>query len=152
MLGLKLNHVSKRGHWPQWSYVFFEFSLSYQELSWWIRIPLNESKKFQYVILFCHIGIFLYRIVPIQWIFSQHCRYWLPGALASGHEKLQHWIHTRVFLAGYGFIPGSQMCIIKLSIIGSDNAFLSVLYQAITCSKTITYCKLNSKEETSVIC
>ena len=29
---------------------------------------------------------FLYETGPIQWMFSQHCGYWWPGALAPGHQ------------------------------------------------------------------
>ena len=34
----------------------------------------------------------LYETGPMQWIFSQHCGYWWPGALATGHQLLQCWV------------------------------------------------------------
>ena len=34
---------------------------------------------------------------PIQWMFSQHCGYWWPGALAPGHQWLQCWVCTHAF-------------------------------------------------------
>ena len=31
-------------------------------------------------------AIFLYETGPIEWMFSQHCGYWWPGAIAPGHQ------------------------------------------------------------------
>ena len=33
-----------------------------------------------------YVQYFLYETGPIQWMFSQHCGYWWPGALAPGHQ------------------------------------------------------------------
>ena len=53
---------------------------------------------FQNIILFCNVVpcnvVFLCETCRIQWIFTQHCGYWWPGALAPGHQYLQCWICT----------------------------------------------------------
>ena len=41
---------------------------------------------FHFFMLFTLCAIVLYETGPIQWMFSQHCGYWWPGALAPGHQ------------------------------------------------------------------
>ena len=45
---------------------------------------LKNVVLFRNVVPYC--VIFLYETDPIQWMFSQHCGYWWPGALAPGHQ------------------------------------------------------------------
>ena len=58
-----------------------------------IRLTLKWLGRFffQNVISFSdavHLmcNFFLYKTGAIQWMFSQHCGYWWPGALAPGHQ------------------------------------------------------------------
>ena len=54
--------------------------------------PKRLGHFFKNLILFRNVVhhkwiiIFLYEIGLIQWMFSQHCGYWWPGALAPGHQ------------------------------------------------------------------
>ena len=41
---------------------------------------------FHFLMLFTLCAIVLYETGPIQCMFSQHCGYWWPGALAPGHQ------------------------------------------------------------------
>ena len=41
---------------------------------------------FIFLMLFTLCAIVLYKTGPIQWMFSQHCGDWWPGALAPGHQ------------------------------------------------------------------
>ena len=41
---------------------------------------------FHFLMLFTLCAIFLNETGPIQWMFSQHCGYWWPGASAPGHQ------------------------------------------------------------------
>ena len=41
---------------------------------------------FHFLMLFTLCAIVLYETGPIQWMFSQHCGYWWPGALAPGQQ------------------------------------------------------------------
>ena len=53
--------------------------------------PLNDwviffKMWFHFLMLFTLCAMILYETGPIQWLFSQHCGYWWPGALAPGHQ------------------------------------------------------------------
>ena len=58
----------------------------------WPDQPLNDwvifffKMWFHFLMLFTLCAIFSYEFGPIQWMFSQHCRYRWPGALAPGHQ------------------------------------------------------------------
>ena len=46
--------------------------------------------------------VFLHQTSPVQWIFTQHCGYWWPGAVAPGQQQSQFWVHTHEFPVVYG--------------------------------------------------
>ena len=47
-----------------------------------------------FLMLLTLCAIVLYETGPIQWLFSQDCGYWWPGALAPGHQQSQCWLGT----------------------------------------------------------
>ena len=54
--------------------------------------------------LFFDIVPYICKVSPMQWIFSQHCGYWCPGAFAPEHQQLLQccWLRIHTFPFVYG--------------------------------------------------
>ena len=97
------------------------FSVTYHVCFWQTSIQLDtyqiqcdltlkqQSHYFQslfyFLMLFTINVIFLHGISPIQWIFSQHCGYWWPGALTNNNStSAATLLCTHAFPAVYGLV------------------------------------------------
>ena len=88
--------------------------------------------------LFTLCAIVLYETGPIQWMFSQHCGYWWPGALAPGHQQPQCWLRNHAYPNVMGLIMGLSMHGKSVLILSHDPVLPCHLYLAVPETQTIS--------------
>ena len=73
-----------------------------------MEMLLNPLTTFYFLILFPLTVIFLYETGLKQWLYSQCCRYWWPGAIAPGHQQLHSCVWINLSPGGWFNIKKSS--------------------------------------------